>query len=434
MITIAKKPMDLAMPRLSVLVPTPLYGGSLPIAYHAAEAFQELGHSCQVLKCDQHYESYKILAETVSGASGQRFQGRLAELLADYIAEAAIEQRVDLVWYTAQSPVSIPALKRLREAGIKSTLWFVEDVRRFEYWKYLAAEFDIVFTIQTGASAAAIRRAGAKKVVYLPLAANPRIHYPRNLSHDELERYQAEVSFVGAGYPNRVALFERLNLPLLKLWGNDWPKEWKQRLQDGGRRVSTEETARIYIASSVNLNIHSFVGPSSFDAGDFVNPRTFEIAACRGFQIVNHQSPLNDLFTESEIASVHTEQELAVAIKRYRENVREREQMSHAGFLRVRKVHTYAHRIAAAVKEILKTTAASYSRPMGMTIADLKTAAWGDVEMQAFLSRFKDDEPATLARLVEKVSPANSELSRAELIILMMQEFRNWGVEKGVIQ
>ena len=35
--------------------------------------------------------------------------------------------------------------------------------------------------------------------------------------------------------------------------------------------------------------------------GDFVNPRTFEIAACGGFQLVDRRSLLGELFEEGEL-------------------------------------------------------------------------------------------------------------------------------------
>ncbi len=68
------------------------------------------------------------------------------------------------------------------------------------------------------------------------------------------------------------------------------------------------------------------------------------------------------------------------------------------------------------------------------TIADLKTAAWGDTEMQTFLSQFPDNSPARLEELVARIPAGKRDLTRAELLILLMKEFRQWGVEKAAIQ
>ncbi|MBL0061220.1 MAG: glycosyltransferase [bacterium] len=434
MISLRKNSIDTATPQLKIVVPTPLYGGSLPIAYHAADAFIELGHTCDVLRLDEQHSLFESLGTDVEDNAGKRLKSRFAELLADYVVERAIQTKADLVWYTAQSPVSIASLRRLHDAGIKATLWFVEDVRRFDYWKHIVREFDLVFSIQVGPAADAIRQAGARQVVYLPMAANVAIHRPMMLSHEHQQRYGSQVSFVGAGYPNRVALFTELELANLKLWGNDWPSAWTERLQESGRRVSTEETAVIYNASAINLNIHSAVSGNVLECGDFVNPRTFEIAACGGFQIVNRQSPLCDLFGESELCIVDDEAELKSALTHFTSNQRARNKMAEASRLRVMREHTYVHRMKTALNYVFHSTIQAPRMAAVATMADLKVAAHGDQDMQKFLAQFTDTEPATLQKLVDKVSKDQHTLSRAELIVMLMHEFRNWGVEKGVIQ
>lgn len=68
------------------------------------------------------------------------------------------------------------------------------------------------------------------------------------------------------------------------------------------------------------------------------------------------------------------------------------------------------------------------------TIGDLKTVVFDDEEFLQFLSQFDDNETASLAKLMAKVPGRNHKLSRVELMIMLMNEFRHWGVEKGVIQ
>ncbi len=305
--------------KLRIVVPTPLYGGSMPVAYHAADALRDLGHEVEILNFDQYYGLYQRCGESARDTESRRLmQGTLAVLLADLTADTAIKTGADLVWYTAQSPVSVKSLRLLRAEGIKTSFWFVEDVRRFDYWKHLVQEFDAVFTIQVGEAKEAILNVGARRVEYLPMAANPKLHRTIQLDADDATRYGSEVSFVGAGYPNRVRLFEQLKIEDLKLWGNDWPDKWQAKLQDSGRRVTPEETCSIYNASRINLNIHSSVNGELLEVGDFVNPRTFEIAACGAFQIVNEQVPLSDMFDlKNEMNTVRTVKELEDSIHFY---------------------------------------------------------------------------------------------------------------------
>lgn len=439
MISIAHKSKDTQSPQYRIVVPIPLYGGSMPIAYHTAEAMRALGHDVHTLSFDSHYALYDSLGS--AGDNTAKLKGRFAELLSDYTVECAIAQGANLVWYTAQSPITIFGLKRLREAGIRSALWFVEDVRRFDYWRHIAPHLDVIFTIQTGEAAAAIRDHGANSVIYLPCAANPRIHAPKSLSASDKIRYGAPVSFVGAGYPNRVRLFEQLNIGGLRLWGNDWPESWVTRLEEGGRRITAEESALIYNATDINLNIHSAVNGELLAHGDFVNPRTFEIAACGGFQIVNAQEPLSSLFANEELVVVNTVNDLRDAVKYYGTNAELRHNFASKAKERVLREHTYVHRMTTALNAIFSAgqpaftwTGAQTAKPVGQYfIRDLIDASWGDDAMISFLNQFSPDEPATLDRLVAKLPKNPCELGRAEKMILLMKEFRQWGIEKGVI-
>lgn len=432
MITFGNRFKDTASPKLRIVVPTPLYGGSLPTALHAADAFADIGHECEVLPFDRQYEFFAQLGCDSSTEVGNSLKGRFADLLSDYAVERAIGGQADLVWYTAQSPVSVAALRRLRTAGIKTALWFVEDVRRFDYWRHIVSEFDVVFTIQVGIAAKAIESAGARRTLYLPCAANPKVHRPLMLSDEERTRYGARVSFVGAGYANRVKLFSMLSSPDLRLWGNDWPNDWVGRLEEQGRRVSTEESVKIFNASDVNLNIHSAVSGEVLEYGDFVNPRTFEIASCGAFQLVNDQQPLKSLFSPDELTTFTSIDALENYISAYAGDADGRRNIADAARERVLREHTYVHRMQSALRHIYEIPS---SVPTAVTtIADLKTAAWGDDEFISFLSQFDDSESATLAKLMAKVSPDKHRLSRSEKIVMLMNEFRHWGIEKGVIQ
>lgn len=433
MISLSNQPLNPATTKLKVLLPTPLYGGSLPIALHVADALTDLGHDCRVLNFEEHYSLFRQFGSLLDGDRGNSLRARLASILGDFAAEVAISNRVDLVWFTAQSPVTVDGLRRLRSAGIKTAFWFVEDIARFEYWRHIVREFDNVFTIQSGASHEAILRAGAKSVEYLPCAANPKVHRPIELLDEELSRFGSILSFVGAGYPNRQRLFDFLQMPDLKIWGNDWPESWVNRLQESGRRVSTEETVKIFCASSVNLNIHSSIGQQLLENGTFVNPRTFEIASCGAFQIVDEQMPLKLHFAPDEMTSVRTVPELVAAIELCLKDPEMRKMMSAAARRRVLKEHTYAHRMRTAISKIFGPGQIPRTPAMN-TIGDLKTVVFDDEEFLQFLSQFDDNETASLAKLMAKVPGRNHKLSRVELMIMLMNEFRHWGVEKGVIQ
>jgi spore maturation protein CgeB len=339
----------------------------------------------------------------------------------------------------AQSPVLPPALQELRHEGVHSALWFVEDFRVFGYWRELAPHFDAVFTIQRGEFHDALRSQGVRNVMYLPCAANPRVHAPLVLSDEEKRRFGADVAFVGAGYHNRQSLFARLGLPGMKIWGNDWPPDCAVAplVQENGRRVTTEETAKIYGATKINLNLHS--SPHHEDVnphGDFVNPRTFEIAACGAFQLVDHRAELAELFApDDELAVFQSGQDIPRLVKYYLTREEERRNMTERARQRVLREHTYLHRMQAALhfcEERLPRLAQRHRGPS--YVSSLKAAAAGDTELLEFLSGFPEDQEITLDQIVSRIKVGSGKLSRAEGIFLLMREFRDWGREKGVIQ
>lgn len=424
---------------LRILVPTPLYGGSYPIALHCADALRNLGHDVEVLDFSAWYSMYASV-ETTTGnlRHRQTLQGLLSTFLGEMVAARAIERRVDLVWAVAQSPLTPTALEELRRENIVSAFWFVEDYQVFEYWRQIARYHDAIFTIQRGRLHDELHAAGARSVCYLPCAANPSVHRPLSLSEEEMARWGADVSFVGAGYRNRQNLFARLRLPNLKIWGNDWPSDCaaSRYLQENGRRVTAEETANIYNATKINLNLHSSTRYSGVNPeGDFVNPRTFEIAACGGFQLADARSEMTELFSEDEIVLFHDAEEISGQVAYYLSHESERTAMADRARSRVLCEHTYEHRMKTALDFLRETQPqlGGGARKLNY-VSSLKGAAEGDAELEAFLAKFPDDQNVTLDDIVARIELGKGDLTRAEGLFLLMKEFRDWGREKGVIQ
>jgi spore maturation protein CgeB len=337
--------------RLRILVVGPVYGGSYPIACHVKAAFEDLGHTVSFVDLAAFYPGYRELEGWDTGNSLLR---PFEQLLSQLIERRAEGFSPDAIVVLAQAPICGESLKRIRGKGTPVAYWFVEDYRRMPYWKRLAPATDAFFVIQREARDA-IRAAGAPFVRYLPLAAQPDVHRPCRLSTEEIERYGSSVSFVGAGYKNRRNFLARLASPGLKIWGNEWdgsPSVVQEALQEGGRRVSTEETVKIFNASRINLNVHSSTYHEAIDPhGDFVNPRTFEIAACGGFQIVDKRSLLPEVFTEQEIVVYEDLKDGREKIHRFLDRKEDRRAFAEKARRRVLMEHTYSLRM----KELLGT-------------------------------------------------------------------------------
>jgi spore maturation protein CgeB len=423
---------------LRILVPTPLYGGSLPIARYCADALKRCGHHVELLDLSPHYEHHQQLEALTGSLAHQRaLQGLHATLLGGMIVARAIDARVDLVWAVAQTPLMPTALDELRHANIRSAFWFVEDYRLFPYWQSVAAHYDAVFSIQRGAFHAKLEQAGSRHCSYLPLAADPGVHRPLELSPELRSRFGSATSFVGAPYANRRATFADLPLPGLKIWGNNWPDSapFPALVQEGGRRLHPAECVTVFNATDVNINLHSSAAVQGVDpAGDFVNPRTFEIAASGAFQLVDRRAELADLF------DIGTEQivfddvaELPRLVTYYGAHPDERRQIAAAARARVLREHTYEQRMQTALAQLADWFPELKRQPPTNYLDDLMRAADGDAELTEFLSHFERDRALTLDDIVARIQTGAGRLSRPEAMFLLMKEFRDWGVERGVI-
>ena len=422
-----------------ILLVSPLYGGSLPVADYVQRALNHLGHRCEVLDNTIFYPGLKHLQEVSSNrAHRAQLQGLLTTLLAESVTARAMEMRADLVLGLAQAPFTPEVLQELRQAGILTAFWFIEDGELFSYWKAFAPHFDHYFVIQRDEFMDQLKAAGCRRPHYLPLAADPEIHRPLELSPEEMEEFGSDLSHVGAGYHNRRQLFPVLLDHHFKLWGNDWEDSGSllNVLQRDGARLSTEETVKVFNASRININLHSSTYHEAVNPqGDFVNPRTFEVAACGAFQLVDERRLLAENFrVGEEIATFSSAHQLREKIDHYLASPHERIQMAEAARCRVLQEHTYQHRMLELVGAIAGSHPEWTPRAGGLPSAEeIIREAGAESELGKVMQRFLGRGPLTLDDVSQEIERGGGKLSETEALILLLNEFRRWGLEKGVL-
>lgn len=335
-------------PKIAVL--GPLHGGTLPIGHYTTSALNKLGKAVRGLDMSGFNGGFEMINSlTKNDIRQQVCRQTYVEMVSSILLESFTEKPIDILICMAQAPISGRALSELRRKGVITVLWFVEDYLRFTYWKDYAKYFDYVFTIQKGECIDAIRKAGAANVHYLPTACDPVIHAPVSLTPEERARWGSPISFVGAGYHNRRQTFASLAHLPFKIWGTEWPacKPFDRLIQEAGRRLTPEEYIKIFNSTDINLNLHSSNERDGVDpTGDFINPRTFELAACGVFQLVDERSLLAEVFEAGkEVATFSTVAELKDKISYYMEHPEEREIIARAGRARALKDHTYEKRL-----------------------------------------------------------------------------------------
>jgi spore maturation protein CgeB len=333
-----------------IMVVPPVNGGSLPVALHAAKALRQLGH--HVVEADMTglgplYDRFR--KADLPRERKHRVGRRMIEFCGEYVLCLAESENIHTLLALAQAPLDPTALNRLRAAGVKTAFWFVEDYRFLEYFRDLAPHYDYFFHIQGRDMEIELEKLGVENHAYLPPAADPDTFKPIR-DDSALAPYRCDLSFMGAGYPNRKNVFADLVDYDFTIWGDGWELDTPigRHVRDQGRRIPTKETPLIFNAAKINLNLHSSVFTRDLDPdGGFVNPRTFEVAACGAFQLVDNRDPLGRHFhINQEMAVFNTRKELREKIDYYLAHPEEREEIAGQARARVLAEHTYCRRMA----------------------------------------------------------------------------------------
>jgi len=419
------------------MVVGPVYGGSVPTAASTARALKELGFTVDFMDNTSHAAELSSIADVTADKDHQAvLKAMFNNYLGESVAARAENFKPDFIIALAQAPLSPQLIDRLREGlRIPIIFWFVENHRAIPYWSAVAPHYDYFFAMQKGEFLEKLQAAGARYSAYLPQAADNFVHHPAQLAGDEIKKYGSPVSFMGAGYPNRRKFFNSLLDTPLAIWGTEWDLSTPlgQRVKNANRRLSPEEYAKIFLASEINLNLHSSTTSAGIDPlKDFVNPRAFEVAACGAFQLVDSRDELPEMFNiGQELITFDTLDELREKTEYYLNHPDERKKIAKAGMLRVLKEHTFVHRLAYMMTMVIPREEAriSEARAMrrGINDVDAMIEKSQDDELKKFLVKFKGEGNLSLKRVMEEISKGEGALSRPEAIFVMIDQIFQQG-------
>jgi spore maturation protein CgeB len=382
--------------RPRVLVIGPISGGSLGVARSVATAVEGVGAELRFFDPSPFAAGQSAFTALDVDRDGRAYlQGRLTLLLGDAATAIAAEWRPDLAIAMAQAPTTEPALTRLRQLGTTSAFWFVENVRVLPYWREVCRDYDFFYAIQPGATLERIEEAGARRVAYLPMACDPAMHRPVTLTAEERARYGSRVSFAGAPYLNRRHVLGTIADLGFKVWGEGWESTALASHLGAPGRFGREEMLRIFSATDVNVNLHSADHVTGLDPdADYVNPRTFELAACGAFQLVDRRDPLSELFKDDELVTFRNAGELRELTKRFLADPDGRAGWSARARARVLAEHTYEHRVQQILSDTLPPHLQPCNASPGLTLDEA-------IGRAAFTAELSQDE--ALLRMVADV-------------------------------
>jgi spore maturation protein CgeB len=297
---------------------------------------------------------YSPIDEAVAASLGQLVTRLTVVPRKEEAVQAAANVRPDAVLFLdgLHVPTDIP--DRIRELGIRTVIWFTDDPYYADITASLAPHYDDVFTLESNC-VEYYRAAGCQRVWHLPLGFYPGHFRPQNAPAD----VRCDVAFVGSGYWNRVAFFDRL-LPYLAGRNFRIIGYWWERLRDyrrfasriEGRWMTPQETALVYSGAKIVINMHREPDDGTFNSNSAgigavsPNPRTFEIAAGASLQLTDVRGELAGYFVPGrEIETYASPEELAAKIDHYLAHEDERRTIALNGLYRTMRDHSYVRRL-----------------------------------------------------------------------------------------
>lgn len=428
--------------KIKILLVLPLYGGSLPIGYYCAEALKELGHQVDIFDAPPFLEAYRTLSNlNISQERFSALEQNFVQLLSQAIYAQAETFKPDLVLAMAQAPINRNILRKFKQDNIKTAMWFMEDYKIFPYWQVLAPLYDYFFVIQKEPFLSKLKELNVQNAYYLPMAAAPAFHKKESIMPEEKKFYEADLAFMGAGYPNRRVAFRALIKYDFKIWGSDWDNDnlLKKYVQKQGKRISSEESIKIYNATRINLNLHSSTQTNELIShGDFVNPRTFELASMEAFQLVDKRHLMDDLFVcadlhnpldDAELATFDSMESLHENICYYLKHPEKRAKIAENARKRIEKEHAYTHRMQTLIQHISDTSA---NWP-----AQHEEVSWPDTLSPEIKAKIKTvteklnlEIDASFDTVIQELKLKTGELDETEVAILFLAEWNNFYLPK----
>ncbi|MBA4494479.1 glycosyltransferase [Paenactinomyces guangxiensis] len=243
------------------------------------------------------------------------------------------------------------AVYKLRSLGIPIGVWVVDDPYRLKTHEKLVRPYDLVITQDR--RSVSIYKSLKKAALYLPLAVNPEKYKPMVVP----DKYKSDICFVGSAFPVRLHFFDTLT-PLLLKKKTFIIGQWWNRLKNFqqlkhciyNKPIPPSEVIKYYNGAKIVLNIHRTPNDRKDNPRNIPaftpNNRTFEIAACRAFQLTTWRRDLDRLYVpDKEMASFRTLKELREKIHYYLKHDDERERMAVKAYQRTLRDHTYYVRL-----------------------------------------------------------------------------------------
>lgn len=320
-----------------------LYAASLTpndSALYRQWALERLGHTVVPFDINSYELSNPLLRKIAFRlVTGPHIHRLNRDLLA-----AARDIAVDVLWSDKVLGVQPSMLQALRRSGIASASYMIDNAfgpRRDPGWRlYMQClrQFDLHIT-QREVSVQDYVKRRVRNVLKIQTAFEPTLHFPPPPGWSDANRNR-QVSFIGSPYDDRAAFLATLavkfDLPVTvsgsRAWRSALAPDLLARLFTGEDGLYHQQYREAIWRSRINL---SFLTHSNQD--EYAH-KSFEIAACGGFLLVERSKGHLDRFHEDEEAVFFSSlEECAAQIRRYLPDEAARARIAAAGRARAEK-------------------------------------------------------------------------------------------------
>jgi len=179
-------------------------------------------------------------------------------------------------------------------------------------------------------TAVATFKAVNEHVAYLPHAWHPAVHTPVPQPGDD-QVPAHDVVFVGSGFRERVSFFNSIDwtgidLGLYGIWDGLGLKPQVAKCLRGGTIPNTQAAA-LYRKAKIGLNLYRRLRtdlkpdrPENWVTAESLNPRAYELAACRTLQISEWRAELRPMFPVGSVVWFKSTEFAEIAIRSWLEN------------------------------------------------------------------------------------------------------------------
>ncbi len=312
-----------------------------------SRAFNKLGYDTKILSYDEPVHPFNIRNAVISKIftpNNLISKGKL--LFNQYICREFDSYLPELVFIYNGDIIDPDTIKYFKTKS-KVVIWLLDGLYRHSGSALLANMVDAYFCFDK-TDVTTLERKGTK-AYFLPQACDTSIYKPLSLNKD------IDILFVGMlyGYPKRIELinsivnhFKHFNIQIYGIYKPIYknPVKWLFREKRDiykNKNISPQKVNLLYNRAKICVNIHHE------QSKEGANPKVFEIAGSKSFQLSDWNPYIEETFPDKEIAMYHSKDEMIDLISFYL-NHDTSEQIEKA-YNNVINNHTFVNRI----KEVL---------------------------------------------------------------------------------